>query len=196
MTTLLITPPSPYARKVRIVAREKGLRVAERVVDPYGSDPDLVAVHPLAQVPALLLDDGTGLIDSPLIARFLDEQGSGPSLYGEGLQRHGIAQHEALANGALEMGVKWLLEKRRPESERSAHWMSRWHHNLLATLDRLEVLARQDQAFHAGSLTTVVALTWLDFRHPDVDWRTTRPALEALQSLLEARDSFRETRPA
>lgn len=46
---LYITAPSPFARKCRIVAREKDLvdRIEEIVVDPYASDPALVAVNPI-----------------------------------------------------------------------------------------------------------------------------------------------------
>ena len=41
---LYITTPSPFARKVRIVAREKGLsqQIEEIVVDPYGNAPELL----------------------------------------------------------------------------------------------------------------------------------------------------------
>ena len=49
---LYITTPSPFARKVRIVAREKGLseRVEEIAVDPYANAPELLATNPVVQV--------------------------------------------------------------------------------------------------------------------------------------------------
>jgi hypothetical protein len=40
-----------------------------------------------------------------------------------------------------------------------------------------------------------VALSWLDFRHPTLNWKTGRPNLAALQQALEARESFRDTYP-
>ena len=45
---LYITAPSPFARKCRIVAHEKGLagRIEEVVVDPYANAPELLASNP------------------------------------------------------------------------------------------------------------------------------------------------------
>jgi glutathione S-transferase len=63
-------------------------------------------------------------------------------------------------------------------------------------LDALEAAALSADDFHIGVLNTGVALTWFDFRHPDFDWATGRPGLVALQTALEARPSFMETRPA
>ena len=80
---LYITDPSPYARKCRIVLRERGLIGAceERRADPYADDPDLVDANPIVQVPALVTNTGEVFTDSPLICAWLDAQGtSGPRL--------------------------------------------------------------------------------------------------------------------
>lgn len=203
---LYITIPSPYARKCRIVAREKGLadRIEEIVADPYADAPELLASNPLVQVPALIAEDGAPITDSPLICEYLDGLGSGPRLLpAEGPERLRIRRLETLAGGALEMGVKLVLEKRRPESERSASWMERWTRNLGLALDALEQAAPQvgsqvesrAESLDLGVITTGVAVTWIGFRHPDIDWRTNRPNLVALQAALEARDSFIQTLP-
>ena len=157
---LYITVPSPFARKCRIVVLEKGLadRVETQAVDPYANAPELLATNPIVQVPTLIADDGLPLTDSPVICDYLDQTGTGPRLLpAEGLERWRVRRLETLGNAALEMGVKLVLEKRRPESERSP--------------------------------------SWIDFRHPDHDWKTGRPALVALQAALEARPSFVATRP-
>ena len=196
---LYITAPSPFARKCRIVAREKGLadRIEEIVTDPYASDPALVAANPLVQAPALVADDGTVFTDSPVICEWLDALGAGPRLLPpEGEGRWRVKRLETLANGALEMGVKLVLEKRRPETERSAGWMERWTLNLGRALDALEAWAPPAAPLDMGVITTGVALTWIGFRHPDIDWAAGRPNLAALQATLEQRPSFAETRPA
>jgi glutathione S-transferase len=197
---LYITTPSPFARKVRIVAREKGLaaRIEEVVVDPYASDPALVSANPLVQVPALVLDDGEVITDSPVICEWLDLQGSGARLLPDGDARWAVRRIETLANGALEMGVKLVLEKRRPEDERSPSWMRRWEDNMARALDRLDaaVADQAEDALDMGLVTAGVAATWISFRHPDFDWRTGRPNLVALNARLEDRPSFRETYPA
>ncbi len=195
---LYITAPSPFARKCRIVAREKGLadRIEEIAVDPYGDDPLLVATNPIVQVPTLIAEDGRPVTDSPLICDWLDEIGSGPRLCPpSGVARLEVKRRETLANGVLEMGVKMILEKRRPESERSPSWMARWSANLDRALDALEASDLEGEP-DIARLSAAVAVSWIDFRHPEIDWRTGRPRLIALQAAMEARPSFAETRPA
>ncbi|RZJ19218.1 MAG: glutathione S-transferase [Brevundimonas sp.] len=195
---LYITAPSPYARKVRIVARERGLadRVEEIAVDPYGNAPELLATNPIVQVPTLIAGDGLPLTDSPVIAEYLDGLGDGPRLSpADGAERWAVRRVETLANAALEMGVKLLLEKRRPEHERSPSWMARWTDNMGRALDALEVAAPDADRFDMGVLTAGVAVTWIGFRHPDYDWKTGRPKLVTLQAALETRPSFIDTYP-
>jgi glutathione S-transferase len=195
---LYITYPSPYARKCRIVAREKGLadRVEEIAADPYAAEPALVACNPIAQVPALVADDGTVFTDSPLICAWLDSIGSGPRLLpAEGPGHWRVRRSEVAADAVLEMGVKMILELRRPEQERSPSWLARWQDCLFRALDAIEAAPPAPEPLDLGVIATGVALTWLDFRHPTLDWKTGRPKLVALQQALEARDSFRDTYP-
>jgi glutathione S-transferase len=196
---LYIAPPSPFARKCRIVVREKGLtgRVEEVLVNPYESPEALLAVNPIAQVPALLTDEGEAILDSPVICEWLDRQGSGATLLPvDGPERWRVKRVEGLASAVLEMGVKLVLEKRRPESERSPSWMGRWTENMSRALDALEAADVAAEPLDMGVITAGCAVTWLDFRHPDFDWKTGRPGLVALQAALERRASFRETVPA
>lgn len=196
---LYITDPSPFARKCRIVLRERGLAdgCEEIRVDPYASDAALVAAHPLAQVPALVTDEGVVFTDSPLICAWLDARGvDGPRLLAETGEAHWATRRlETLADGGLEMGVKWVLEKRRPEAERSATWIARWRDGLGRTLDALEAWEMDAGQPDLGVIATGVLVSWLDFRHPEFDWRAGRPRLTALQTALEARPSFADTAP-
>ena len=195
---LYITVPSPFARKCRIVVLEKGLadRVETQAVDPYANAPELLATNPIVQVPTLIADDGLPLTDSPVICDYLDQTDTGPRLLpAEGLERWRVRRLETLGNAALEMGVKLVLEKRRPESERSPSWIKRWTENMDRALDVLEAAAPKAEPLDMGVITAGVALSWIDFRHPDHDWKTGRPALVALQAALEARPSFVATRP-
>jgi len=194
---LFITNPSPFARKCRIVVREKGLegRVQEVVADPYANDPILLASNPLAQVPSLIAE-GVVFNDSPLICDYLDRLGEGPRLIPTDEEGHWRARRlEVLADGALEMGVKWVLEKRRPEHERSNTWIDRWKDGLRRSLDALEAWAPEAEPLDIGVITTGVCLTWLGFRHPDFNWMSGRPYLTALQETLEKRPSFVDTYP-
>ena len=196
---LYITTPSPFARKVRIVAREKGLsdRIEEVVVDPYGNAPELLASNPVVQVPTLIAGDGQPLNDSPVICEYLDRLGGGDDLLppsgSAGWLR--VKRLETLGNQALEMGVKLVLEKRRPEHERSPMWIERWTTHMGRALDALEAEDLSADSIDMGVITAGIAVTWIGFRHPDYDWKTGRPKLVAFQQAIEARDSFVATFP-
>ena len=195
---LYITPPSPYARKCRIVVREKGLadRVEEIVADPYANAPELLASNPIVQVPTLIAEDGLPVNDSPVLCEDLDAIGTGPRLLpAEGPERLRVRRLETQANAALEMGVKLLLELRRPEAERSPSWIERWTTNMGRALDVLEAAQPDPARLDLGVITAGVAVRWIGFRHPGFDLAAGRPGLMALSTALEARPSFADTQP-
>lgn len=194
---LYITQPSPFARKCRIVARERGVAVTEVIVDPYTDDPALLAANPIVQVPTLIAMDGRPISDSPVICEYLDSLGAGPRLLPtEGAERLRVRRIETLGNALLDQGVKRVLELRRPESERSPSWIARWTAGMNRALDVLEGEGLRAEPLDVGIITVGAALTWISFRHPDIDWKAGRPNLVALQAALEARPSFRDTVPA
>lgn len=200
---LFISPASPFARKCRIVVREKGLlaRVEEVTADPYADDPQLLGANPIAQIPALLFEDGHWMSDSPLICAFLDSLGGEPRLVpepaGHGPEGHwGVRWRETLADGALEMAVKIVLEGRRPEHERSPSWIARWTAGLQRALDRAEAEAVLDpERLDLGAIALGVVGPYLDFRLPQVEWRPSHPRLASLCEHLATRPSFAETAP-
>jgi glutathione S-transferase len=195
---LFYTLSSAFARKCRIVVREKGLsgRVEEVFADPYANDPALVEVNPIVQVPALVENDGTVFIDSRIICAYLDEIGPGPRLLPpSGPEHWRVRRLAALADGVVELGAKVTQELRRPEHERSPAWIERWRAGMVRGLDATEAAIPDGQGLDMAGLTIAAVATWLDFRHPDLDWRTGRPRLAAVQAELEARDSFQATRP-
>jgi glutathione S-transferase len=196
---LYVSAASPFARKCRIVVRERGLlrSVREVQADPVGDDPDLLAVNPIAQVPALELDDGTTFFDSPVIAAYLDAFPGKPKLLPPlGHQSHWrIRRTETLADAILEMAVKITLENRRPEGERSQTWIERWRRNMARALDVAEGEVKPPP-LDMGTLSLGVIGSYLDLRHPDFDWRGGRPRLTAFTAEVERMDSFQATRPA
>jgi glutathione S-transferase len=194
---LFYSPASPFARKCRILIREKGMLdgIEEVRADPVGGDPSLNAVNPLGQVPAFVDDAGTMWTDSPLICARLDTLAPSPRFIPEGDVRWDVLRREVIADGVMEFGVKIRLEGTRPEAERSQTWVARWRAGVLRGIDAAE--AQADPAgFDLGAVATVCALTWLDFRLPDLNWAPTHPKLAALQVALEARPSFQATKPA
>ena len=195
---LFINSASPFARKARIVIREKGLlaRTEEVHVVPVESHPDLTGANPVAQIPALIDDDGTAWSDSALIAAWLDVEGEGPRLLLDMGDAYWTARRlEVAAAAILEMTVKMVLEYRRPENERSPFWLKRWEEGLRRGFERAEAMCPGPDVFDLGTITLAIAATYADFRYPHIDWRATAPKTAALQAELEKRQSFIDTYP-
>ncbi|MFZ5476046.1 MAG: glutathione S-transferase family protein [Myxococcota bacterium] len=119
---LLYTPTSPYARKVRIALREKGIACEEVFVPP--SDSAVADQNPLGKVPALARDDGRALYDSPVILQYLELVAPTPALYpADAPARVEALRWEALCDGICDATVTRMLEGRRasPEAGALAH---------------------------------------------------------------------------
>lgn len=196
---LFMSATSPFARKVRIVIREKGLvdRVDEVVTVPIESSPELTAINPLSQLPALIDDAGVHWTDSGLIAAWLDERGTGPKLLPPvGTDDYWrVRRVETAAYGLFEMMAKMVYEHRRPENERSPFWLKRWQDNLLRGFEQANKICPDADAFDMGSLTLAIAGTFCELRFRQIDWRNLAPRISALNSALETRKSFIDTYP-
>ena len=196
---LFISSTSVFVRKVRVVVREKGLagHVEELSAVPVEAAPELVAVNPLSQLPALVDDDGTAWTDSGLIAAWLDTQGEGPKLlpdYGSEAYWQ-VRRVETAASGMNEMLAKIVYENRRPENERSPFWLKRWESNLVRSFTQADLVCPAPDVFDMGTLSLTLAATFCDFRLPQVDWRAVAPRIAAVQAELEKRQSFIDTYP-
>lgn len=196
---LFISLTSVFARKVRVVVREKGLldRIEEIVSLPVDSAPELVAVNPISQIPALVDDKGVPWSDSSLISAWLDTQGEGPRLLPEANSEAywRVRRVETSASGLAEMMARIVYENRRPETERSPSWLKRWQDNLLRGFAHADTLCPVPDEFDMGTLSLGVAATFCDFRLPHLDWRSLAPRIAALQTELEKRPSFIDTYP-
>ncbi len=198
---LIIATPSPFARKVRIALREKGLHHEETVSNPWRADALAPAHNPLGKVPVLLLDDGRTLYESAVIVDYLEALGAPPRLLpldpAEGIAARQI---DALAMGICDAVVLLVLEGQRRAEAQSAEWIARQRAKVEAGLRALsEALDRRDWFVGDGltlaDIAAGCALAYLDLRLPDVDWRGRYPNLVAHSAKLEARPSFAATFP-
>ncbi len=194
---LIYSPLSPFARKVRVVLAEKGLddQVEGEVVNPWDEPSALTTANPISQVPTLVLDDGTALYDSGVIAAYLDTLNDAPRLIPPGTEQWRVRRTEAAADAICENVVKLRQEALRPEAERSAHHAARWRRTVTRSLDALEQEG-PDGGLDLGEIMLAIALDYVDFRAPELDWRSGRPNLAARWRRLESRPSFRATAPA
>lgn len=197
---LLATNTSPYSRKVLMLAHERGLMEMLAFVPTELASEALAHENPLNKVPALVLDDGTSLFDSPVICEYLDSGGEGPRLFPPvGPSRWQALREQALADGICDAAVLRMQEGRRPPEMRWDQWVARQVRKIEQGLDEFERLRQINPAPGAaltiGDLALLSALGYLDLRFPEDDWRSKRPRLSAWFDRFSDRDSFRATRP-
>lgn len=178
---LLYTPASPFVRKVSILVAERGLtdQITPIVAHPMAADAVAHNPNPLLKIPTLILEDGALLYDSPVICAYLDTLGDAPRfLPTEGPDHWRVLRAQALGDGLTEAILRLVLEGRRTDSERSAFWVDRWTQVLHRALPEVARDVDAHPGFsHLGHIAHACALGYLDFRFPEIDWRTAVPGL-------------------
>ncbi len=196
---LRYSPTSPFVRKVRVVALETGQEAALELVKTVTGDPasDLGRDNPLNKIPALVLDNGETLYDSPVICEYLDSRHDGARLYpAEGPARWVALRRQALADGMMDAAILRIYERRRPDHMRSAEWDKSQKTRVDQGLDVLEAEAGKfGDKPNIGTIAIAVMLDYLDFRFADENWRGGRPRLAAWHKVFSARPSLASTQP-
>ena len=199
---LYYTLNSPYARKARIIIHELGLKPrVEDVIVSLPADARYRAVNPLGKVPALVLNDGTIIYDSPVICEYLDELGNG-AFFPRARSPRGAQERwraltlQALGDGLADAVVRRNQERRLPDEKRSAEVLERQTKAIEAAFLALE---RDVVKFPAeptiGELAVASAIGYLDFRVPEDGWRMRYPRFAAWLEKFAERPSLQATKP-
>lgn len=183
MLILRSSPPSPFGRKIKIAASLLGLSDQIKVETTDTNDPSdsIRKQNPLGKIPALVLDDGSALFDSPVILEYLDAlAGGGKIIPREGKARWDVLRLHAIADGIMDAALLQVYEKRfRPEE----HWVAKWTDYQAEKVTRtLDVLEAAPPALNAvpdiGHIGLACALGYLDLRF-EGKWRAKYPKLVA-----------------
>jgi glutathione S-transferase len=189
------SPISPFARKAMVVARELELKLE---ILPRPEDAEAFRrINPLGKIPALVLDDGSVLFDSPVICEYLNDIGGGKFFPGASLWRNTTGRWKAqvlhaLADGIADAAVALVVEQRQP-APNEAH-LTRHRTALLSGLDALERVKFAENPT-IGEVAAGCALGYVDFRLADLDWRATRPKLSAWFEKSSQFPSMKATTP-
>jgi len=201
---LLGSTSSPYVRKVRVVMAEKKLDYAFVTEDVWGSDTKIALSNPLGKVPCLIMEGAEALFDSRVIVEYVDTLSPvGKLIPTMGRERAEIKTWEALADGLLDASILARLEATwagRTAEQRSEAWIDR---QMVKVVDAVKAMGHGlgDKPYCAGIHLTLAdiavgcALGYLDFRFPQLDWRTDNPNLVKLYDKLMQRPSFVDTLP-
>jgi glutathione S-transferase len=192
-------PVSPYVRKVMVVAHEVG--VADRIKLTHvktAEEPERIfPFNPLGKIPALVMDDGSVMYDSPVICEYLDAEFGGHRLLAAaGPSRWRAMTRAALADGLLDAGIHVRWERLRPPEQQSSDWLARQLRKILSGLDSLESEAASlGEAFDMGHVGVGCALGYLPLRIPETKDPGRWPRLAAWFDKVSQRPSFAKTVP-
>ncbi|MCE2926622.1 MAG: glutathione S-transferase family protein [Rickettsiales bacterium] len=194
---LFYSPNSPYARKCRVVLAEKSLVCEMVAVNALENPPELLAVNPLGTVPALVTDQGLHLCDSTAICEYLDTLPSAaPALLPEPKSRECVLAFVAMSDGIMDAAVACVLEGRRPKEIQYAMWRERKEAAIMRTIEKFSAIDMTHTPLSMGSIGLAVALSYVDFRLPHLDWRSKHPRLAAWLDDFSKRESMQATKPA
>lgn len=206
---LYYAKPSPFVRKVHMVAIELGLtdqvELIETTVAPgkendaYGAD-----VNPLRKVPALELDNGSVLVDSMVICDYLNSlSGKSPLIPQDQTLQWQVKSGHAVANGIMDAAVLIRYETfLRPEACQWALWIDEQWEKIRNALNWFEQNLGNgisdnslDNSLSIDKIALACALGYLDFRYEDVNWRQSNPGLAQWHAKIAMRESYTATMP-
>jgi glutathione S-transferase len=201
---LYFSPNSPYARKVRIVLREKGLECQEIPMDTGNPPPEFARYNPNLRVP-ILVDGEHALFESNIIVEYLlktyPAKGQGQPPLAGSLTRPERHWDDMLVLNCIETMLDsglniFQLRKNGVEVAKVAY-LGTEAKRMQMELDWLEQRATPEGfvpgTFSVQDMNLVCALTWINFRKP-IDLQM-RPKVTAILERYNARPSVAATVP-
>lgn len=199
---LLGSPASPFARKARVVAAEKGITIDYVIDRPNAPGSRVPGLNPLGKIPVLVLASGEAIYDSAVIVEYLDGSVAAPRLIPADLTaRIAVKRWEALGDGIAEAIVN-ISHDFGPMGDpgKRAPWIERQQAKVERGFEAFDRAIRGRDWLHGDSLTladvcAVYPALYADRELPGYDWRSRFPALAGYVERLAARASFRDTAP-
>lgn len=198
---LYASPASSYARKIRVMLIEKKVEHELEMVNLWEPN-DLMKINPIGKVPALRLDDGRVLVNSPLIADYVDSRFPSPRFIPEDPDlRVEVRRREALADGTMDAVSASLCEMRfHDEAKRSQAWLDRQRAKIDSGFAALEQMAGNGSwcvgdAMSLADIAIACHIGFITLRAPQFFPQSQYPNLARLWRSMEARESMKKTAP-
>ena len=198
---LIIATPSPFARKIRVIMREKKIKFEEIIDIPWNTNTLTHGLNPLGKIPILLREDHEPLFDSKVIAEYLDNSKPNPLFYPTNLEENTYAKLlETVADGICDSIVLIFLENSRKETLKSKTWVERQEKKICEGVKFLSNNLKEKNFFvgnffSIADISVFSCLEYLDLRFPKFKWRDKYQNLVSYWEIHQNRQSFVETKP-
>jgi glutathione S-transferase len=193
---LFYTKRSPYARKVRIIALEKNIPLELIEEDLTKKSDTLQQVNPLGKIPALLLDNGQVLVDSPVICEYLDTQNDKVVFIPKsGEKRFYLLHLAAIADGLMDNTVSLYMEKVRHPQNFNAAFVQNQEAAISKTLAFFDNHVKDIAGLNIASIGVASALGYILFRLPQFYLEKEIPHLDQWYKDFSTRPSLVQTVP-
>jgi glutathione S-transferase len=199
MMILRSSPPSPFGRKIKLAIGILGFdkEVSIEKADPTDANDSLRQQNPLGKIPALIIENGTVLYDSPVILEYLDHRaGGGKIIPAAPDARFAALTLQALCDGILDAGILLVYEGRwRPPEMAVEKWLDHQRGKVQRAFDVLEAAPpKLDAVPNVGQITLACALGYGDLRF-EGKWRERHSRLVKWLDEFAARvPAFEKTR--
>lgn len=191
------TANSPYARKVRIAAIETGQEdlIHWTMMTREERAAQVPAVNPLGKVPAVVMEDGSALYDSPVIVEWVDSLHAGPKLIpAAGAERWQALTLAALGDGLGEAVIAVSLESQKPEpSQAIIERQGGKAKTALAALNAQCGTFKDPPKI--GEIAVACAMGYMELRGVLAGWRDDNPALATWYDAINHRPALAATAP-
>ncbi|MBL8012993.1 MAG: glutathione S-transferase N-terminal domain-containing protein [Candidatus Omnitrophica bacterium] len=162
---LLYTKRSPYARKVRILALEKKIDLQLIDEDLTNKSKVLWDANPLGKIPALLLDDGQAIFDSPVICQYLDGLNDSPILIPRSSkERLAVLQWEAIGDGLTDASLAAYREKLNHPNDVNAGFVAAQEVTIKQTLSYINSNIKHLAALSLAPIAVIAGVGYTQLR--------------------------------
>ena len=164
---LLYTKRSPYARKVRVVALEKGVNLELVDENLQQKSSLLLEVNPLGKIPTLLLDSGQAVYDSSVICQYLDGLNTKNLMIPKDeKQRIEVLKWEAFSDDLMTVAINLYMEKIRHPSDFNKEFVIAQENNIQHAYHFVETHLPELKDFNLASVAVASAIGYIHFRLP------------------------------
>ena len=188
---------SPYVRRISLMAAWLGIsdKIEHITCIPY-TDTTFRDKNPGGLVPSLELADGNHLHDSLTIGYYFDQQ------YGDGSLMRAFtrgdiprlvlySEIEALQQGLVKIRQDTMRGENRPVD----WYIERYHDTCIRVCESLDQKIDSLEVRDFVTASAIAALGMMEFRFPDIAWRTTAPKLSAWLDQQESDPTIHESFP-